>query len=135
MAADPTSKKKHVLRPLPSVDMALLPEELRARRMRRFVLGGLLGAAVLAAILVWAGRTMIPQTTRWFQERFGSGVEIEPEEPIPGWITPIETPNTSDAGIAQATDAAAQEALFRSCLLYTSPSPRDRQKSRMPSSA
>ena len=26
-------------------------------------------------------------------------------------------------------------ALFLSCLLYTSPSPRDRQKSRMPSSA
>ena len=25
--------------------------------------------------------------------------------------------------------------LFRACLLYTSPSPRDRQKSRMPSSA
>ena len=25
--------------------------------------------------------------------------------------------------------------LFRVCLLYTSPSPRDRQKSRMPSSA
>ena len=25
--------------------------------------------------------------------------------------------------------------IFRSCLLYTSPSPRDRQKSRMPSSA
>ena len=25
--------------------------------------------------------------------------------------------------------------LFQSCLLYTSPSPRDRQKSRMPSSA
>ena len=29
---------------------------------------------------------------------------------------------------------AAQEA-FQTCLLYTSPSPRDRQKSRMPSSA
>ena len=27
------------------------------------------------------------------------------------------------------------EALFYACLLYTSPSPRDRQKSRMPSSA
>ena len=26
-------------------------------------------------------------------------------------------------------------AFFRTCLLYTSPSPRDRQKSRMPSSA
>ena len=29
----------------------------------------------------------------------------------------------------------AYELLFRFCLLYTSPSPRDRQKSRMPSSA
>ena len=26
-------------------------------------------------------------------------------------------------------------AIFKTCLLYTSPSPRDRQKSRMPSSA
>ena len=29
----------------------------------------------------------------------------------------------------------AEESLFQVCLLYTSPSPRDRQKSRMPSSA
>ena len=29
----------------------------------------------------------------------------------------------------------SRESLFKSCLLYTSPSPRDRQKSRMPSSA
>ena len=29
----------------------------------------------------------------------------------------------------------AKGATFKSCLLYTSPSPRDRQKSRMPSSA
>ena len=28
-----------------------------------------------------------------------------------------------------------EAALFKCCLLYTSPSPRDRQKSRMPSSA
>ena len=35
-------------------------------------------------------------------------------------------------------DAAMREirlALLEACLLYTSPSPRDRQKSRMPSSA
>ena len=31
--------------------------------------------------------------------------------------------------------AIARQALLRFCLLYTSPSPRDRQKSRMPSSA
>ena len=32
-------------------------------------------------------------------------------------------------------EAEAQQAWANSCLLYTSPSPRDRQKSRMPSSA
>ena len=32
-------------------------------------------------------------------------------------------------------DEASLEDLTNSCLLYTSPSPRDRQKSRMPSSA
>ena len=41
----------------------------------------------------------------------------------------------------QVVEAALREALlkgyerYRRCLLYTSPSPRDRQKSRMPSSA
>ena len=43
--------------------------------------------------------------------------------------------------IKDGVQLAAQEypikkaELFGSCLLYTSPSPRDRQKSRMPSSA
>ena len=34
-----------------------------------------------------------------------------------------------------ATDTASDQTMFKGCLLYTSPSPRDRQKSRMPSSA
>ena len=34
-----------------------------------------------------------------------------------------------------STCATCDGAFFRGCLLYTSPSPRDRQKSRMPSSA
>ena len=33
------------------------------------------------------------------------------------------------------TDAVVPDILVNNCLLYTSPSPRDRQKSRMPSSA
>ena len=33
------------------------------------------------------------------------------------------------------SDSAKSEAQSKPCLLYTSPSPRDRQKSRMPSSA
>ena len=36
---------------------------------------------------------------------------------------------------AEPASVAARETLFEACLLYTSPSPRDRQKSRMPSSA
>ena len=39
------------------------------------------------------------------------------------------------AQIVLAIDAAILSTLVLTCLLYTSPSPRDRQKSRMPSSA
>ena len=39
-------------------------------------------------------------------------------------------PNTD-----KVSDSAPDFRLYAGCLLYTSPSPRDRQKSRMPSSA
>ena len=44
----------------------------------------------------------------------------------------------ADVIITVVTDDKAMKGIFHStgsCLLYTSPSPRDRQKSRMPSSA
>ena len=37
--------------------------------------------------------------------------------------------------LKDAEASTCMEALYNNCLLYTSPSPRDRQKSRMPSSA
>src|SRR5665213_3143367 len=40
-----------------------------------------------------------------------------------------------DAIRQKLKEGKSTEALFFDCLLYTSPSPRDRQKSRMPSSA
>ena len=40
-----------------------------------------------------------------------------------------------DADVSLPTKAAAVREWLSACLLYTSPSPRDRQKSRMPSSA
>ena len=43
--------------------------------------------------------------------------------------------STNPARPAAAAAAPASSACARGCLLYTSPSPRDRQKSRMPSSA
>ena len=42
---------------------------------------------------------------------------------------------SSAPAAAGAFDEAAAQAVVKHCLLYTSPSPRDRQKSRMPSSA
>ena len=39
------------------------------------------------------------------------------------------------AGLSALESGAKRVALLENCLLYTSPSPRDRQKSRMPSSA
>ena len=41
----------------------------------------------------------------------------------------------TESGHVVESVANAEEALYQTCLLYTSPSPRDRQKSRMPSSA
>ena len=38
-------------------------------------------------------------------------------------------------GLSGGVDSAVTAVLCKDCLLYTSPSPRDRQKSRMPSSA
>ena len=40
-----------------------------------------------------------------------------------------------DEHFQPALEIACSDALLEVCLLYTSPSPRDRQKSRMPSSA
>ena len=41
----------------------------------------------------------------------------------------------SGAAVCVSVDIVSGAAVCVSCLLYTSPSPRDRQKSRMPSSA
>ena len=45
------------------------------------------------------------------------------------------TPMAAAAPAAAGAAAAAEDKDDFTCLLYTSPSPRDRQKSRMPSSA
>ena len=42
---------------------------------------------------------------------------------------------TADDGSIDTTIGAGDSCRFGICLLYTSPSPRDRQKARMPSSA
>ena len=72
MSADPSSEKKpSALRPLPSVDMALLPNELRAQRTRRILIGTVLGSVVLGALLFWLARSVIPQTWSWVEDALG----------------------------------------------------------------
>ena len=51
--------------------------------------------------------------------------------PQPGWVEH----NPMEIWSSQLAVASEAMALNNTCLLYTSPSPRDRQKSRMPSSA
>ena len=55
---------------------------------------------------------------------------------IPGLLDLTHVQNTGAAfGLLNAAEFAYKPAIMIACLLYTSPSPRDRQKSRMPSSA
>ena len=51
---------------------------------------------------------------------------------VPNYIMGLDTPNDLDNVDSTANFSAL---IYDPCLLYTSPSPRDRQKSRMPSSA
>ena len=60
-------------------------------------------------------------------EHLRIGVEIMREN-----MTPVNIPDAIDI---VGTGGTGLHTLSISCLLYTSPSPRDRQKSRMPSSA
>ena len=57
-------------------------------------------------------------------------------EPMPfGTIDWLINATVEHGGLRSMYRAVTSEAQVRICLLYTSPSPRDRQKSRMPSSA
>ena len=57
---------------------------------------------------------------------------IASENVVPSILIKIDTVEVEDGNLVVAT---VKEGLNKPCLLYTSPSPRDRQKSRMPSSA
>src|SRR5674476_1357306 len=81
----------------------------------------------LLGLIMWAVRRLLPgnsgETTRANSE---SAVEILDRRLANGEI---------DMHDWQAQRSALMATQKESCLLYTSPSPRDRQKSRMPSSA
>ena len=65
----------------------------------------------------------------WLQEAESSLIMSLPEEEQPEWQQRFE------AHRQQQQEEEEARRKRQACLLYTSPSPRDRQKSRMPSSA
>ena len=78
--------------------------------------------------------------------RFVAGEDADPVGGFPFGENAVGTPLSDDAcplpfrnGSVEQTNAVlplrGRKFLLYTCLLYTSPSPRDRQKSRMPSSA
>ena len=58
---------------------------------------------------------------------------FKPDNRTIGMFLPEAKPNRAE--IPNAPDIAAMVKSYKGCLLYTSPSPRDRTRSRMPSSA
>ena len=91
----------------------------------------------------WEYRTMStrPQTIETANERqpaVHKGDVRADEVPVDdslSKITELSVPHLASVAPVERTDAAAIWRQLQSCLLYTSPSPRDRTRSRMPSSA
>ena len=72
-------------------------------------------------------------TTIWYEEK-SDKVKIIDQRFIPFELKIVEL-NTVDEVCFAIREMQVRGAPLIGCLLYTSPSPRDRQKSRMPSSA
>ncbi len=112
MSADPSSEKEPSgLRPLPSVKMALLPNELRARRTRRLVIGTLIGAVFLGALLLWIARSVIPQTWAWMEEALGrQDAQLAADIGLTDELLPADL----DGGIEEELSEEEARALARS---------------------
>jgi murein DD-endopeptidase MepM/ murein hydrolase activator NlpD len=112
MSADPSSEKEPSgLRPLPSVNMALLPNELRARRTRRLVLSAVVGAVVLGALLLWIARSVIPQAWAWMEDALGhQDAKLAADLGMPEDLAPGE----ADGGVEEELSEEQALALSRS---------------------
>jgi len=91
--------------------MALLPDELRARRTRRLMLGALIGALVLGVLLLWIARSVIPRTWAWVEDRLGNqDAALAADLGVPEGLAPAEI----DAGVPEDLTEEQALALSRS---------------------
>ena len=96
-------------------DEARIEEEFREGRIA-------MNTAILRMPWLW-GRTVVPTTGNWTEEQ---------QQALRSW-TAEQQQSLTEARGARAEPEPQEQPL--DCLLYTSPSPRDRTRSRMPSSA
>jgi murein DD-endopeptidase MepM/ murein hydrolase activator NlpD len=91
--------------------MALLPNELKAQRARRIIVGTLLGALALGALLFWIARSVIPQTWTWMEEALGNqDAKLAADLEMPADLAPT----APDGGIEEALTEEQALALSRS---------------------
>lgn len=91
--------------------MALLPDELRARRTRRLIIGAIGGALLLAGLLFWVARSVIPQTWSWMEGVLGrQEAKLAADLGVPDGLASPEM----DAGIEETLTEEQAIALSRS---------------------
>ena len=90
--------------------------------------------------LLWVIALLLVAQLAWMKTVLSHGdvqpqaVDTEGLSPLPEEIA-LENPYRIMGGEQYELARKIGSSAYNSCLLYTSPSPRDRQKSRMPSSA
>ncbi|MGB5810528.1 MAG: peptidoglycan DD-metalloendopeptidase family protein [Polyangiales bacterium] len=99
MNVDPSGEDKPALRPLPSVGMALLPNELRAKRARRLVVGAAFALVLVGFVALWLVRNVWPQ---WVAR------EAEPETQTETSVIAVNAIATPE-GDAAVTDLLSPE--------------------------
>ena len=83
-----------------------------------------------------SSKALEPPTSVENPEISGRTIHASTREPVEGVKVVLYTFSSSDQPVlSEATTDNEGRFLFKSCLLYTSPSPRDGLLSRMPSSA
>ena len=108
--------------------------------------GGWIGARYGLRLTLWVGTLLqilalvmlVPVATSW--PKLLSVVYVMVAQAISGIAKDLNKMSAKSAIKTVVSETPedqqqGQQQLFKCCLLYTSPSPRDRQKSRMPSSA
>ena len=100
---------------------------------------------ITIANMNWASANFMAEVDKIIlEEGYGCSVELVPGATMPTFtsmqekgepdVAPEFWANAAIIALNKAVDEGKMHSL-NNCLLYTSPSPRDRQKSRMPSSA